>query len=211
MHRATLCLVVLLFLCSAGKLNADLINPAVEYASATTLTDTRAFTLGYTFTTSVALTVNALGYWDDGLGNNHLVGLWDSSGKLITSTTVLANDPVTSNFRYQSITNLALAPGTYTIGGEFLGSVNGNPFPYMATGIVTIPGFTWVGDEQNLGSGLNYPTYNTGGTYGQNGILLADFSVASSAVVPEPSTLAIASLCGAFLLGYSRFRRRTAA
>ena len=87
-----LVLSALLSVCATVQVNAAVITAAVEYALSDTVSDSRAFTLGYKFTTSEALSVNALGYWDDGLGNNHQVGIWDSVGNLLTSTTVLGTD-----------------------------------------------------------------------------------------------------------------------
>jgi hypothetical protein len=63
------------------------------------------------------------------------------------------------------------------------------PFPYRATGVVTIPGYTWVTVEFSLGSGLNYPTSSSGSLYRENGILVVDFSATPA---PEPSGLALA-------------------
>ena len=140
---------------------ADTINPAVEYATApSTANDGRTFTLGYEFTTSVALDVNALGYFDDGNGNSHDVGIWTSSGTLLASTTVTGGDPVVGHFVYQSIPDLMLAPGTYVIGGQYLGDFA--PIPVGATGVVTIPGYTWVTDLQQQDSSLTFPTVSTG-------------------------------------------------
>jgi hypothetical protein len=204
MKRAVFLLFGLVFLCAAGQASADAINPAVEYASATSLGDPRPFTLGYEFTTSVTLDVNALAYYADGLGNSHQVGIWDTSGNLLASTTVLSTDPVVGHFQYDSIPILALSAGTYVIGGTYLGS--NEPIPVQATGVVTIPGFTWVTDEQAQGSGLIFPTNSTGGSYGQNGILAVDFSV-----VPEPASfvlLSTAILAGAVL---ARLRHRKTA
>ena len=67
--------------------------PAVEYATSGTLSDSRPFTVGYTFSLSAPVTINALGYWDNGRGSSHQVGIWDSAGTLLTSTTVLGTDP----------------------------------------------------------------------------------------------------------------------
>ena len=190
--------------CLVSVISAATINPAVEYTSSSTLTDGRAFTLGYQFTTSVALTVNALGYWDDGLGNNHQVGIWNSGGTLLVSTTVLGADPLTGHFRYDSISPVSLAAGTYVIGGQYLG--NGNPFPSNATGLTTVPGYTWDKDLQQQGSVLTFPTVSDG-SYGTNGILVVDFSVGgSSPSAPEPATLGL-MLSGILAgVGFRRFR-----
>src|SRR5262245_49532966 len=91
---------------------AAAINPAVEYSTASTLFDAQPYTLGYKFSLSTTLTVNALGYWVDGLSNNHQVGLWTSGGSPLASTTVLGTDPVTGHFRYHTISDLTLGPGT---------------------------------------------------------------------------------------------------
>jgi len=176
----------LVALIATAVANAAPITPAVQYTTTSTLTDSRPFTLGYSFTTSTPLTINALGYWVDGLSNNHQVGLWTSTGTLLASTTVLSGDLTQDNFRWHSIAPLALAPGSYVIGGEFLG--NGNPFPFNATGITTISGYTYGNDLQIFGSGLNFPTVGPVG-YGPNGILAANFSV--STATPEPISLVV--------------------
>lgn len=178
--------MALLLLMACTFAAADTINPVVSFTSTSTLVDSRPFTLGYKFTTTTALDINALGYWNDGLLNNHQVGLWDTSGNLLTSTTVLAADAITNAFRYHSIANFILAPGTYVIGGQFLG--NGDPFPYLAQGVTTIPGYTWITDLQLFGSGLNFPTVSTGGIYGNNGIALVNLSVQAA---PEPSSVVL--------------------
>lgn len=182
-------------------MSASTINPAIEYSSAATLNDTWAYTLGYQFTTSVALSINALGYWDDGLGNNHQVGIWNSDGTLLLSTTVRGSDPLMGHFLYDPISPFSLAAGTYVIGGEFLG--NGDPFTRNPTGVHAMPGYTWDEDRQIAGSGLVFPTESTNG-YGPNGILVVDFSVASAELAnPEPATVVL--MLSAMLVG-ARFR-----
>jgi hypothetical protein len=194
-----------LLLVSVGAVWATNITEAVEYTSTSTLNDSRPYTLGYEFITTTTLDINALGYWVDGNSNNHQVGLWTSTGTLLASTTVLSTDPIVGNFQYDSIADVILAPGDYIIGGEFLG--NNDPFPYDALGVTTIPGFTWVTDWQIQSAGLNFPTDTTGGSYGANGILLANFSVNTGAI-PEPVTLALtaAGLAGLGLLRKIRAR-----
>jgi hypothetical protein len=190
----------------ARQMKADVINPVVEYTSTSTLSDDRPFTLGYEFTTSTNFDINALGYWDDGLGNNHEVGIWNSQGTLLVSTTVLGTDPLTGGFRWDLLSSdFLLVPGTYLIGGEYLG--NGNPFPNGASGITALPGYTYVTDEQSQGTGLIFPTFSSGGGYGDNGILAADFSIGST--VPEPSAVALLGSILAVAMYFLRKKIRT--
>ncbi len=205
-HRLAFASVILATAGTGARLYAGpSIDPAVTYTSTSTDFDSRPFTLGYEFTLSSAVTVDALGYWVDGNGDDHDVGIWNSSGNLLTSTTVLGTDPVTANFAWASVSDLTLGPGTYTIGGQLNQTVSGNEFPAAALGVSTIPGFTWVADEQIEGTGLVFPTEVDGG-YGNNGILTVDFSVTSGNSVPDgASTL---GMVGGAMVLLGALRRR---
>lgn len=197
-----LLLLIVATCCLLSNVSAANINAAVEYASQSSASDSRPFTVGYEFTTSTNLTINALGYWDDGMGNAHGVGIWDTAGNLLVSTAVQTTDPVVGHFQWGSIPTYSLSSGTYVIAGEYLG--NEDPFPDWAEGVTSIPGYSWVTDLQIEGSGLNFPTNSTGGEYGDNGILMADFSV-GSAGIPEPGTCL---LIAPILLGLAALRRK---
>lgn len=196
-----------LALLGASQLFAGpVINPEVTYTSASTGLDGRDFTLGYEFTLSNSVTINALGFWDDDHISDHAVGIWDSVGNLLVSTTVLgASDPVQDGFRWDAITNFVLGPGTYVIGGQYLG----DGFPDVASGVASQPGYTYVEDLQVLGSGLNFPTLSAGG-YGANGILLADFSTTDGVATPEPGGASYLLLSAA-MLAWPLRKRLTAA
>ena len=77
-------------------------------------------TLGDVFTPSTDITVSSLGvfdYRDNGLGEAHMVGIFDNSGALLASTLVSAGtaNPLEDHFRYAAITPLKLsAPARLT-------------------------------------------------------------------------------------------------
>jgi Domain of unknown function (DUF4082) len=185
------------------QMKAD-IAPVVEFASATPSSSPSAFTLGYEFALSSTFDINALGYYNDGLGDNHQVGIWSAGGTLIASTTVTGSDPVVGHFQYQSIPDLILGPGTYIIGGQYLG--NGANVPILAQGVTSQAGYTWITDEQSMGAGLNFPGSTRGGIYGQNGLLDADFS---GTVTPEPAEFLPVVFAG-MGIGLMVLRRRKA-
>ena len=188
-----------------GSAQAVTISPAVEYTTSGTLTDSRPFTLGYSFSLSAPVTVNALGYWDNGRGSNHQVGIWDAGGTLLTSTTVMGTDPTVGHFVWGAISDYTLAAGSYVIGGEFLGD---GTFNSAATGILSIAQYTYGTDLQAFGAGLNFPTFSTNGIYGSNGILEVSFSVTTA--VPEPSSYAL-MLLGIGVMGATLRRRKAMA
>jgi hypothetical protein len=198
---AVACLAV-----TAGAASAAVITPAYEFTNLTPLTDDRPFTLGFEFSLSSAETVSALGYTTVGFTSDQQVGIWNSSGTLLTSTTVTTADPVVGHFAWASIPSIVLGPGTYTIGGTYETGL----FASGATGVSSIPGFTWIKDEQLYGSGLNLPTESYG-SYGTDGIPQVDFSVGPATTgVPEPATWALMLVGVGMAGGALRMARRKA-
>jgi hypothetical protein len=202
--------VGLALLGAIGSAEAAVITPAFEFTSGIGIASSGSFTIGYMFSLSSAVTVNALGYINDGTRNSYEVGIWNSSNALIASTTVLNSDPQVGHFRYDTIANLSLGAGTYTIGGEYIDG-SGGVVPVLLSGVTSISQYTWLKDEQVSGSGLNQPTLSSG-IFGQNGIAAVDFSVATAATpLPSTWTMLLLGLAGLGFFAYGGAKNRSAA
>ena len=148
-------------------------------------------TIGWSFTANNNLSVSSLGLFDETTGTplsqNHQVGLWTSTGTLLSSVTVRTNSALTGSFRYESITPVSLTSGsTY-----FLGSTVSSPFDdrYLsgATSITTAPQITFGNTLRNASAGgFSFPS-TTGpgnGRFGPN----FQFDVLVPPSVPEPDS-----------------------
>jgi hypothetical protein len=199
--RTSVCVVALLAAgYSVGAQAA--INAAYSMDSVGSLSDSRPFTLGFDFSLSSSKTLNALGYTTVGFTADQSVGLWDSGGTLLISTTVTPGDLEQGFFRWSNVSPLVLGPGNYTIGGTY----NGGPFASYAVNVTYQSGYTWLADRQLFGPGLNRPT-DTFGFYGEQGIPQVNLSF-GDAVIPEPGTWALLILgFGAIGAAMRRTRR----
>jgi len=160
---AIIATVVLVSICSSVHVaRADL---ALDFTGGSANTFTTSATVGWQFSASSPLMVTALGFWDqgsNGLVNAHQVGLWNSIGTLVASTTITsASTPVAStssagDWLFNSITPVALAPGTYTIGA--LLPVNADPdFQIFSATASTRDGVTWLNAADVASSSLTEP------------------------------------------------------
>jgi len=171
-------------------------------------------TLGWEFTVSSPITVDALGLFDvgaNGLGDPHFIGLWTLGGTLLASTTIdtanstpVASTSALGNWRFTPITPLILAAGEYVIGATYgTNSTNSTDFLVAFANASTVPGVTFD-QARFLGFGGGFPAvaappFNDG-FFGPN----------LSVVAAEPASLVLlgAGLAGLSGLAAWRARRR---
>lgn len=190
---------------ATGTVSAQTITPAFEYVSGDTLSDSRPYTLGFSFNLAAAKTVNALGYNTATLSRDQTVGLWSSTGTLLASTVIGTASTTVGNFSWESISALSLAAGDYVLAATY----TGGPFPTRLTGVTTAADYTYLTDLQDLGPGLNFPTLSTNGSYGTQGIGVANLSFGMAGAVPEPASWAL--MIGGMGMVGGALRRRTIA
>ncbi|MEX0746005.1 MAG: DUF4082 domain-containing protein [Phycisphaeraceae bacterium] len=154
--------------------------------------------LSFTVTGGNDLTVTALGFIDqdeDGLAQDHRVGLWDSSGSLVGEVTVASGIGATliDGFRYVDLAGpVTLTLGqSYTIGAETFDGTGADLFRDDGTSAT-------LGAEIGSPAALyretyNRPEYEHPGT----GFVAPNMVYAP---VPEPASLTLAGLGGLALL-----------
>ena len=172
-----------------------------------------ASTRGFTFDVTTPTTIGGLGFFDTNnhvLGRTYDVGLWDSSGTLLASTTIgnastsIASTSSLGQWLENSITPLVLNPGTYVLGAEYP-DVD-NTAVYVYEGIASSIG----GVSYGTAAFANAPTLTL--PTAQFGALDAAFfgpmaftgQVAAS--TPEPGTYSL--MGGLGLTGAAFLRRR---
>jgi hypothetical protein len=164
------------------------------------------FTLGWEFAANTNLKVVALGFFDDsqnGLAESHPVGLWNSQGALLASTTVTTTDPLVNQWRYNGIAPVVLTAGAdYYVGALYTSGADNVVFPGYS-GVSTTANITYLGATYAGGSSLSFPSSpdSANGFFGPN-----------IAAAPEPATWAM-MLIGFAALGFAgrRAARKSAA
>ncbi len=170
------------------------------------------FTLGFSFTANSAITVTGLGLFDgsqDGLVDSYEIGLFDSGGTLLASTTIQSGtaSSLLDQFRYESITPTVLAPGDYSIGALFLTSSDELIFPGTAVNFATAPEITFLNASFAAGGTLAAPSI-AGGSSSDPAYFGPNFTFRSSSSVPDAGSSAL--LVGLALGGLALVRQRMA-
>ncbi len=134
------------------------------------------YTLGSEFTAVSASQITHLGALSS-LTTSRLVGLWNTSGALLASTTVLTTDPVTGAFRYHALTT----PVTLTAGQRYLVGAyysNTDPITYNAT-VTTDARVNYYGYAYLNNVGLSFPSIRFTATTNAAGYFGASFMLGS--------------------------------
>jgi hypothetical protein len=200
-------------LLGAAHLRADI--PALDFTSTSENFTNGAWSLGWSFTTNTALSVTALGYYNAtltgglyGLGagcNCGEVGIFNSTGNLLTSAQVTSSDPVIGFFNYQAITPVDLAAGqTYYI----LAETGSSDYTWGVSGLTVIPNITFNSDAYVYSSTLAFGTATEGLTAASGGGFFGPNFQASTTSAPEPSSLLLFGTVSVATFGALRLRRR---
>jgi len=182
-------MVALLFVAiSAPAARAD--STAFTPSGTLSCCDGGSVNLGITFTVNSGISVDALGFYDaPGLTGGSAVGIYDSSGNLLTSVFVPLTDSVVDGYFYQSIVPVSLTAGDQYTVVEFTDSSPGiwedGPAGVPPT---TDPSITFNNTAYLYAGTLGFPTVINGALnpvyYGP------DFFIETpTSTVPEPCTL----------------------
>jgi len=211
-------ILLVVFMCGvmaafAPSLQADNFGQAFTGAATGATLGDGPFTLGWSFTVTNPITVTNLAvYHDNGVGllESHDVGIWNATGGLVVSATVIPADPCVADqggFQQWCIVSVSakLAPGTYTIGAVWNNLLDPMIFPgtLSGEGIANVngPSIVLLQNEFVFGGTLTDPTNTTGDTMSYFG---PNFAYSTSAV-PEPGTLI---MLGTGVLGLAGVLRR---
>lgn len=181
-----------------------LTSPGLEYPG-------RSYTLGFEFSVASPISIRSLGAYDsgrDGLTGAVSVGLWDTSGTLLTSAVVPAGTggALVNFFRFTNITPFALTAGTHYVVGAYAGSDLASSLNTGQGGSGSVDPLVTIYQDRfsNFNSIFSFPDQTNSHV---NGAWLgANFSTVASGV-PEPSTWAMMIL-GFLGLGYAARRQR---
>jgi hypothetical protein len=172
---------------------------------------TANLTLGWKFTVGgSSISVTELGYFDssgNGLAESHQVGIWNSTGTLLTDATFLAGTGATllNSYRFMDVSPVTLeANQSYFIGGWSSG--NADPIISGSLTEVIVSEIQFDSHSYNPDGGFLSPST----TYGNSGFgnFGPNFSFSEVTPVPEPREYAMVT--GLALVVFIAIRNRIA-
>lgn len=140
-------LISLAFACclSTAALSAPVLSAPT---SGGLLTSNSGLNWGWEFNLASTFQINSLGLFDsggDGLFGSHEVGIFDTLGNLLASTTVSSSDTLVAGFRYHALVAPAiLGPGNYVLGAIFPTTATPDGMFLNSNGAVILPGVSFV-------------------------------------------------------------------
>jgi hypothetical protein len=162
-----------------------------------------SYSMGLQFSVSSPISVISLGFFDySGLTQTHDVGIYSSSGSLLTSATVDSSDGLIGHFRYKSLTTpYALSAGNYVIAAV----TGADYFTWQPVGYYTNSPVTFGTNRYLASSTLAYPGDGDGDP--PDGTNPSYFGPNFQAT-PVPPTLVLLGSGLLGLLGLGYFRKR---
>lgn len=190
-----LALSVTLSIASAGALGID-------FTSAGGVGTNGSWSLGYEFQALQSVNVTGLAFYTgSGISQNHDVGLWDSNGTLLASTTITSGSAAigTGGFLFESISPVALTAGDYYY---VAGETGSDSYSWAPSGVTVNPAIAFVASAYVSSGTLAFPGTTDSGTVGYFGGNVVLGGVAA----PEPSSVGLLLGGGMMLLGLARRR-----
>jgi hypothetical protein len=147
---------------------------AIDFTAPGSLYTDTSYSMGFEFDAVQAITVTALGMFDDdinGFSESHEVGIFNTNGTLLASTTVYSTNQLIGYFRYQPISPLDLPAGS----GYRVAAVTGTErFTWSPSGATTNSLIRFVRDRWTpYATSLVFPSSSDGrlGYFGANFLL----------------------------------------
>ena len=165
-------------------------------------------TEGFAFDVASSTVISGLGIFDagsNGLINAHEVGLWTSTGTLLTSATVdnsanvVASASSLGDWLETPITPLALTPGSYVLGAYFLNIDNSSEDRGVLFATASpISGITYTDWKFGSSPTFGFPVADAGGSASSAGLFGPMAFVSDANPTPEPGSFSL----GLFAVGF---------